>query len=311
MSGGRARRQRQGSRNAEPPFLPITKILRALAKALIDRFSEPAAARSLRLTEGHSARFAGVGATWPGHEAGNLPILCVAHASDHLLGIAALLDADNVVMSCLSLARPALESLAAGYYLLDPECDERERVRRWANMQLTSYVERLNMATDDAAAERHLQELLEAAQTHGWAPGRARRHRPGLTASAWLDEPHPSGQALVGNLLDSLGPGAGALLHRASSGVIHGQVHGMHLLLRGGETPPADDARDVLVAAGLSVVDVVVWTAPLLWGVGRLLERANNYYGWAHGKLERDLYQAQSKWSTWLKQAGPAGLDLG
>lgn len=222
-----------------------------------------------RAHESHSAQFAGVGATWPGHEAGNLPLLCVSHASDHLIGIAALLDADNVVMACLSLVRPTLESLATAYYLLEPECDERERVRRWANMQLTSYVERLNINSSDMAASRQLQQLLDAGQQQGWVPGRAKRTRAGRTASAWLDQPPRSAQALVGDLLDELGPGAGALLHRASSGVLHGQVHGMHLLLRGNDAPTADDPRDVLIAAGLSVLDVLTWTAPLLWGISR------------------------------------------
>lgn len=155
-----------------------------------------------------------MGATWPGHEAGNLPILCVSHASDHLIGIAALLDADTVVMACLSLVRPTLESLAAAYYLLDPACDERERVRRWANMQLTSYVERLNIDSGDEVASRQLQELLDAGQQHGWTPVRSKTQRRGLTAGAWLDARPRSGQALVGDLLDDLDPGAGALLHR-------------------------------------------------------------------------------------------------
>jgi len=175
-------------------------------------------------------------------------------------------------------------------------------------MQLTSYVERLNIYSGDTAASRQLQQLLDAGQQHGWVP-RRRRARAGLTASAWLDQPPRSGQALVGDLLDELGPGAGALLHRASSGLLHGQVHGMHLLLRGDDAPPADDPRDVLIAAGLSVLDVVVWTAPLLWGIGRLLERANAYYGWSAGLLERDLLRAQAQWVAWLRQGEAEGAQ--
>lgn len=83
----------------------------------------------------------------------------------------------------------------------------------------------------------------------------------------------------------------------------------MHLLLRGDASPSADDSRDVLVAAGLSGADVVMWTAPLLWGIGRLLERANAYYGWPPGLLERDLQRAQTQWATWLRQGGADGVQ--
>ena len=309
MNGNRARLRRRAARPVAAPFLPITSVLRKIGTALVDHFGAPAAPECPRAHESHSAQFAGVGATWPGHEAGNLPILCVSHASDHLIGIAALLDADNVVMACLSLVRPTLESLATAYYLLDPACDERERVRRWANMQLTSYVERLNINGDDTAAARQLQQLLDAGRQHGWVPVRPKRARAGRTASAWFDQPPRSGQALVGDLLDELGPGAGALLHRASSGVLHGQVHGLHLLLRSDGALAAEDPRDVLIAAGLSVLDVVQWTAPLLWGIGRLLERANAYYGWSPGLLERDLLRAQAQWVAWLRQGETGGAQ--
>lgn len=99
----------------------------------------------------------------PGLEAALLPGLLLTHSADHIRGVAVLLAAPGVVFAPLSLIRPALESLALAHHLMDPAVDTHERVRRWANTQLTASVESLRFEDPEARSSegREAERLLD------------------------------------------------------------------------------------------------------------------------------------------------------
>jgi hypothetical protein len=57
-------------------------------------------------------------------------------AADHMLGLAACIEAEDVVLAPISLLRPIVVAVSMAYYLMDPGISMRERLRRGWNFEL-------------------------------------------------------------------------------------------------------------------------------------------------------------------------------
>jgi len=55
-------------------------------------------------------------------------------AIDHLGGVAACIEAENVALATISLLRPIVVAAGINYYMLDPSITRRERLRRGWNL---------------------------------------------------------------------------------------------------------------------------------------------------------------------------------
>jgi hypothetical protein len=248
----------------------------------------------------------GFGATRPGLEASLTPLLLLVHATDHLRGMAAAVDADGVVLSVVSLLRPALESAGLAHYVLEPDIRTQERVRRWANVRLGSYVEQLRLIGPE---DRRGEEALKLAHKIYWMRQHAPRHgfvaktakrRGTFEPATWVEPPLPSGQSLIHDLLDDVPGDTGKTLHRMTSAVVHGQFHGVLPFLSEAMSHREDDADVAHVALHVTLPGLAVWTGPAVWGVQRCVDRAVAYYGWPQDDWKRASMDALLCWRAWL-----------
>ncbi|GAA4421153.1 hypothetical protein GCM10023169_13720 [Georgenia halophila] len=105
-------------------------------------------------------------------------------AADHVRALSVVSAADRVVLATATLARAALESLSATFWLYEPGVGVRERVCRRMNLRLLSLVEQWNMAVgfedptarDKPASEsnnrcsRHDGPLVDMRDAASWQP---------------------------------------------------------------------------------------------------------------------------------------------
>jgi hypothetical protein len=222
----------------------------------------------------------------PALEASQSPRQLIAHTGDHLHGLGVLLSAQGVIMAPLSLLRPTLESASTAYHLLEPGIDVVERIRRWANLQLRSLVEqeRLVLAPEDALLRQRVQaqadRLVDDAQVLGFEVRGKAYSSSGWPLERWLGDQLPSSQQLIADLLASYGPEAGPFYHRFLSAMVHAQPHGLQPFIGWvegtGWSPEPPQQREFRT----TVAETASWLSPLVRGLGALVSRAVDYYGW-------------------------------
>lgn len=246
----------------------------------------------------------------PGLEASVLPHQTISHACDHIRGIGALVAAPGVVLSALTLLRPAVESAATAHYLLEPGVGTRERVRRWANTQLRTLVEqeRLLLGAGDRQHRTKIAQdiatLLEQAKTRGYEVTARRTNRqPDWPKEQFLGAPLPSAQALITGLFGGIAGEIGPFYHRFLSAVVHGQQHGLMPFLATASGRPGSSSAVSLADVRITFADLVTWTGPLLSGAGALEERARRYYDWPRTPWDRRYRAAVHDYTAWM--SGP------
>jgi hypothetical protein len=308
MSKARRSRARRAIARRQTATPRIRDAFDALVRLLVDLSAALADLNAMPPAEGSPAA---ADETWaapgpllhptPALEASQFPRTLIAHAGDHLQGLGALLSAGGGVLAPFSLLRPALESASTAYYLLAPEIDTVERIRRWANVRLRSLVEqeRLVLAPDDVHLRERVQQLtarlIDDAQAFGFdAPGKAHTDK-GWPLERSFGEPVPRSQNLIAALLQSVGPEAGPFYHRTLSAMIHGQPHGMEWFISAVEDAEWSPVPSNQQQFTRTVATTAAWLSPLVTGLGELVDRASAYYGWAPALWDEEYgYTRQS-----------------
>ncbi len=293
---------------------PMSRHLRRIAGGMGDLLPQDYGPRSPARAQYVSSTLAGLGATRPAREAVLLPPLLLGHSLDHLLGIAASLEADKVIYSAMSLARPALESAAMVFYLLGEDADERERIRRWANVEMNTLVERLRiLGPEERAGDLGMQLgsrlywLSRAARDEGFVVAERGRRIPGWQRERYLEPAIPSDQTLITTLLDDLDDDGrvGRLIHRATSAVTHGRLHGLTMFIVSDEADrSAEREGAVLVPFGVSLSTMANWLTPVLWGVRRAVLRCSAFYAWDTRHWESMVLNALTDCRVWMSAPG-------
>lgn len=209
-------------------------------------------------------------------------------AADHMLGLAACIEAEDVVLAPMSLMRPIVVAAGMAFYVLDPEISLRERLRRGWNLELESIREQLNSFDQPSvdspwewiAAGR--DSCLAWGAAHGY--GHSERNQRFGQPRHWLTDggsggPPPSEIKLAEAVLGSTGDSAmGRAVYRFTSSFIHTRAHAFTLFLPAVNQydPQTPDA----VPIGMSPVDLTTWLLVMALAVDAASDRCGRYFGW-------------------------------
>ena len=226
-------------------------------------------------------------------------------AVDHMGGLAACIEADDVVLASLSLLRPIVTAAGMTYYLLDPDIGIRERLRRGWNFELDSVREQLNGVDKDQMPElwEHLAvtryRYLTWGRRHGYTK-QERRERFGERrywfADGDLAGPPPSELRLADDVLAAIGDGGmGRAVYRFSSSFIHAQAHAFSIL------QPAAGQRDSqtpnMVPLGVTPGDLTTWVMVATMAVHTSAARCGQYFGWDLASWVGTVYPIMERWA--------------
>jgi hypothetical protein len=225
-------------------------------------------------------------------------------AIDHLGGVAACIQAENVALATISLLRPTVVAAGVNYYLLDPDISLRERLRRGWNLELDSVREQLNSINkmedpqmwQDLAVARN--RYLVWAESHGYQR-QTRKERYG-ERRFWLANgpetapPLPEIQ-LAEAVLGAVGDGGmGKQVYRFTSSFIHTQPHAFSMFMPA--VTQSDPQTPGVVPLGIAVEDMTTWLMVVILAVHTAAARCGRYFGWDLERWVRVVHSIMSKW---------------
>jgi hypothetical protein len=276
------------------PFEETSQLLTMAADAIRSYLEqEPPAWRndSPAAAEAESLDWAGAWGERPLFDVLHEPLSLLAHASDHLRGMAVTTAADRVVISTVSLVRPILESTGTAYYILDSAISPRERLRRGMNLRVESMQEQLNMlnasdadeevrqAAEDLRVRLHRIEVSAREQGFDW--NRAKRRAPALEPPKSIGPATPRDMALVRGVLEQKVPAQlAATIHRATSAILHAQGHGLAAFWIRGDAQPVGTGSAMLMPIGTTSTMVGIWALIVLVATDSVMSEACRHYGW-------------------------------
>ncbi|MHB1844817.1 MAG: hypothetical protein ACYCWW_08305 [Deltaproteobacteria bacterium] len=230
-------------------------------------------------------------------------------ATDHLLGLAACVEADDVVLASISLLRPIVVAVGMAYYLLDPGISLRERLRRGWNFELDSVREQLNAMERQSAGELWDRTVETRLRYLAWAAangfGEAKKSDRFGEPRFWLTdaesvEPLPSEIKLAEAVLESVGDGAlGRTVYRFTSSFLHTRAHALTLF------QPAraqyDPETPGTVPLGVSLADLTTWLMVVVMAVHTASSRTGSYFGWDLGRWVATVRPVLDGWADELR----------
>jgi hypothetical protein len=212
-------------------------------------------------------------------------------AMDHLAGLSTLLRRDSSSLYAPSaVARSTLEVAARAYYLLDPDAEPLERIRRHHNEVLVSLAEKKRLAevaagaNEDPEALRRTVESIDARMDSIFRSARRfglvvhpKEHTPFL-GTRGRSKP-PSATRLVEAALggDSR---LGAFFYQSMSAVTHGREHGMMQAFSHGGALSDRTHGDAYGRLEMSVQQAAEHLAGAPLVVRGMLDRLYARYGW-------------------------------
>jgi hypothetical protein len=226
-------------------------------------------------------------------------------AADHMLGIAACIEAEDVVLATLSLIRPIVTASGIAYYLVDPELSLRERLRRGWNIELDSFREQLNSLVD---AQPEPWQAIVDARTHclTWGTthefGQKSRHERFGVIRYWLTDgeavtPPPTEMKLAEDVLAAVGgAGMGKMTYRFASAFIHTQSHAL-TMFRPAEMH-YDSQTPNVVPLGVGLSDFATWLTIAVMAVDGAAVRCGRYFGWDLSAWSSTARALLNKWAT-------------
>lgn len=203
-------------------------------------------------------------------------VLSATACQDHLRAASILLRSRTVTLSPHTVIRGAAEAAALGSYLVDPDVDQRERVRRGVNIRLAGLCqEKLALrrfADSDPEAVAKIADIEQviggferSASAQGFAFAAANRFTP-----AHLDAKTPSTTELLGRYVFPGAPTLGRAYYSGLSSVAHSQLNGlMRKVVSNGVgsvqvNATAKDTALELLAGPLAASTLVEYMAPWL-----------------------------------------------
>jgi hypothetical protein len=230
-------------------------------------------------------------------------------AIDHLGGVAACIQAENVALATISLLRPTVVAAGVNYYLLDPDISLRERLRRGWNLELDSVREQLN-SIDKAANPQMWRDIavtrnryLVWAETHGYQR-QMRKERYG-ERRFWLVDgteaaPPLSEIKLAEAVLAAVGDGGmGRQVYRFTSSFIHTQPHAFSMFVPA--VMQSDSQTPGAVPLGVAADDMTTWLMVVILAVHTAAVRCGHYFGWDLARWVRVVNPIMSKWANELR----------
>jgi hypothetical protein len=216
------------------PFADLASSVEVFAKRFRDfmtRNPRPAPG-SPADQEAQDEPFAGDWSDHPSSDIFATTYLAATSCTDHLLGLADVLNSRNALFAAYTLTRGAVEAAALGCYLTDQDIDGKERVRRTMNYRLDAMCERVWLfrdIPDDFAAER----LAEAKQWISDVARSARQHgfdfhdMSGKGRAAHVGPEQPKAMTLISLAANKNMPELGRTYQRLLSATAHSAVHGL------------------------------------------------------------------------------------
>lgn len=221
----------------------------------------------------------------PAHDANiHAHQLCIA-ASDHLMAMAELLESDEVgAFSLYTVARGVLEASARAWYLIDPDANTSERVRRYMNEELWAINESRRFL-DGLGADTELLDDRERAIRNSTTDDLIK------TKNGWqLGEERPSAMRLSDQILGSPSsrPGFGAATYRFMSATAHSGIHG---LARGFEV---HGTTATAAKTSRSVARHLLWPVQAYLDMG---DRFLRHYGWDEAQWDAERDGVRQVWA--------------
>jgi hypothetical protein len=191
----------------------------------------------------------------------------ISAALDHTAGLATLMGT-NLARAPLAAARAAMEAVATAAFMMDPNQDPMERLRRGLNIRLLELDEKRRAAEGQLKQEAHdeIQSIVDAAPSAdmevNWRPKRL-PYIPNASnttdSAAWM----------IGDLLAH--QDIGASFYRSTSGAIHSRDDVTSLLMWDWNGYPDARSRDR---------DVTFGTIGAVLTLIALVPRVATYTGW-------------------------------
>jgi hypothetical protein len=229
-------------------------------------------------------------------------------ATDHLFGIAACVEAEDVVFSTITLMRPAVIAAGLSFFVFDPDISTFERLRRAWNLELESLREQMNSVEHGSPFWRELESVRDRCiawgKRHGFETHSSREPfgepRKWFTSAEASDRP-PSELRLADAVLEQVGgTGAGRNVYRFSSAFVHAQGHAFTLLMQAvGQSDPETPG---VVPRGVALQDLMMWVAVVVSAVDVAAMRCGSYFGWSMEHWFETTGPILRRWS--LAQAG-------
>lgn len=271
--------------DVDPPGSPAEADSALAATFTDDQFHDPVRHIALR---GHHALIAAV---------------------DHMLGIAACIDAEDVVFATVSLVRPIVTAAGMSYHIFEPGIDLRERLRRGLNVELESIREQLNSFDKESLPEAWQEiaitryQYLVWGRAHGY--GQRRKKERNGEARYWLVEgdrtnPAPSDMKLAKDVLAEVGDGElGHTVYRFASSFIHSQSHAFSFFLRA--AMQYDPQVPDVVPLGISLHDLITWLLAAVLAVHTAVARCGAYFAWELKKWKAMVHPILADWAQTLR----------
>jgi hypothetical protein len=226
-------------------------------------------------------------------------------AIDHLGGVAACIDAQDVALATMSLLRPTVVAAGISYWVLEPDIGVRERLRRGWNLELDSVREQLNSIDKNATPEFWQQTTVVRHRYLRWGDAhrftRQQRKRYG-ERRYWFGDGQqtsspPSEIKLAEGVLTSVGAGeVGRQAYRFTSAFVHAQPHAFTSFL------PAHTQHDPqvpnVVPLGVSIDDLTTWLLVVVLAVHTSATRCGVYFGWDLDRWNGTVFPILHGWQN-------------
>ncbi|MFJ6083209.1 hypothetical protein ACIQI8_17605 [Streptomyces sp. NPDC092369] len=249
---------------------------------------------------GRDAALAGTWGDRPVRNANIAPLSPVLVMLDHLDTLSSVFRSPGGVTSSHTLTRAILDIAMGPWYLLEPGIGERERVRRYMNLQLQSLKEQsqLETGTINTAILEHSKQrianIVKAARAHGFEVRRdGDRYRP-----PFLGTQIPSTTSLAAEMIAPQLPTLGPLFWRTGSAVAHGQQHGISMFFERLDLPVNPAHGDTAVTLQASSRDTALRCGGAPLAVMAALRRLFAQYGWDTRRLNSAEMDAVNTWQA-------------
>jgi len=215
------------------PFADLASSVEVFAKKFRDfmtRNPRPAPG-SPADQEAQGEPFAGDWSDHPSSDIFATTYLAATSCTDHLLGLADVLNSRNALFAAYTLTRGAVEAAALGCYLTDQDIGGRERVRRTMNYRLDAMCERVWLFRD--MPDDYAEKLAEAKQWISDFARSARQHgfdfhdMSGTGRAAHVGPEQPKAMTLISLAVNKNMPELGRTYQRLLSATAHSAVHGL------------------------------------------------------------------------------------
>jgi hypothetical protein len=201
----------------------------------------------------------------------------------------------------MTLARGLAESAARCWYLLEPNIEPLERVRRLVNDILTAAFEEESMWKGTSGSVDDDSQLVRdrvRMEAHKRGMPYVEQQRGSKFTPARIGEPRPSSRALLDQITHQ--PKVAALFYRTTSGVIHSGLHSLRGRLA--IVPGTNRAGVIELDAERIFMECTLAIQVYVSCISAIMHQT----GWPDDEVQRALEGAERIWQEIERQTGAA-----